>query len=299
MIYEELKNLISRVRSDYTVQIFDEAVGLFELMGQDDYMSIFEATVGASSLLSDNELIDALLTDLHVIVDNILAVQGVRLIEEVLASDKIKIAKGLLAIFDYSDRAGILRILETDYNPEEKIAELLSLVTDMSTEDIFINIQEVNPAVPTKMIELIHEEANQFVENAYNKTMKSIVDLYVKFKENLLEKKPFFTDKYLMDVSTLGMSFEYYLEDTLQHPEFKSLLAKLDTLTKMSDEATAQEVSLYLIGMAILCIDGQSNPNDVIRSNMHLVTNNINTLGILETHVSKNLIKLTSTGVGQ
>jgi hypothetical protein len=95
------------------------------------------------------------------------------------------------------------------------------------------------------------------------------------------------------------MSFEYYLEDTLQHPEFKSLLAKLDTLTKMSDEATAQEVSLYLIGMAILCIDGQSNPNDVIRSNMHLVTNNINTLGILETHVSKNLIKLTSTGVGQ
>ncbi len=297
MIYDELKNLISLTRVDNTVDTFNEAVSLFDLMGQDDYMQIFEATISSSPGLSDGELVDELLVDLHVIVDNIFSMQGIKLVEDTQINDKVKMAKGLLTVFEYSDKAGIIRVLETDMNPEEKVAELISMMTDMSTEDIFSLLENVNEAVPVRMLQVINEEAEQFMETSYNELMKSIVDLYMQFKEKLLEKKPFYTDKFIIEVNTIGLGYNTYLEDLLKDQQFTDLLSEMEKLGKINESDVYHDVSLYLIAIAILSPEGQANIIGAIREHMHLLTTNINALSRLESYISKNLIKLTSTGV--
>lgn len=293
MIYDELKNLLALSRFDNTVDVFDEAVSLFETMGQDDYMGIFEATINSLPDNTEDELVDALLLDLHVLVNNIFSIQGVTLKEEVLLSEKVKLARGLLDIFDYSDRTALMRVVETDQNPEEKLAELFSMVTPFDTEYAFEMIQEVNPAVPERIKELIVEEVMQ---ESYDAVMKEIVELYIKFKQNLLDNKPFYTDKHVAAVDTIGLDYNTYLTDLLKHKEFTDLLATLETMGKIGDESVYQQISHYLIGIACLSADGFTTPIETIRKHMDKVTNNINALGKLENHISKDLIKLTSAG---
>lgn len=293
MIYEEIKNLITLARSDNTVDVFDAAVSLFETMGQDDYMGIFEATINSSPNLTDDELVMELLNDLQVMINNIFSIQGVTLKEEVLLSEKVKLARGLLDIFDYSDRSTLMRIVETDLNPEEKLAELFSLVTEYGTEYAFEMIEEVNPAVPERIKELIVEEV---MEESYNEVMKTIVELYIQFKARLLDNQPFYLDKHVSTIDTIGLEYKTYLTDLLKHQEFIDLLAKLDVVGKISDESIFEQVSKYLIGIACLSADGFTKPIETIRAHMDQVTNNIFALGKLETQISKNLILLTSAG---
>lgn len=293
MIYDELKNLLALSRFDNTVDVFDEAVSLFETMGQHDYMGIFEATINSMPDNTEDEIIDNLLLDLHVLINNIFSIQGVTLKEEVLLSEKVKLARGLLDIFDYSDRTALMRIVETDQNPEEKLAELFSLVTVFETEYAFDMIEEVNPAVPERIKELIVEEVMQ---ESYDAAMKEMVELYIKFKQNLLNNQPFYTDKHLSTVDTIGLDYNTYLNDLLKHKEFVDLLSALDTIGKLGDESIYEKISHYLIGIACLSADGFTTPIEAIRKNMDKVTNNINALGKLENQISKDLIKLTSAG---
>lgn len=293
MIYDELKNLLALSRFDNTVDVFDEAVSLFETMGQDDYMSIFEATINSMPDNTEEEVIDNLLMDLHVLINNIFSIQGVALKEEVLLSEKVKLARGLLDIFDYSDRTALMRIVETDQNPEEKLAELFSLVTPFETEYAFDMIEEVNPAVPERVKELIVEET---MEESYNAAMKEMVELYIKFKQNLMDNKPFYTDKHLSNVESVGLGYSTYLNDLLKYKDFTDLLATLDTMSRVGDESVYQQISRYLIGIACIAADAFTTPIEAIRKNMDKVTNNINALGKLENQISKDLIKLTSAG---
>lgn len=293
MIYDELKNLLALSRFDNTVDVFDEAVSLFDTMGQDDYMSIFEATINSMPDNTEEEVIDNLLMDLHVLINNIFSIQGVTLKEEVLLSEKVKLARGLLDIFDYADRTALMRIVETDQNPEEKLAELFSLVTPFETEYAFDMIEEVNPAVPERVKELIVEET---MEESYNAVMKEMVELYIKFKQNLMDNKPFYTDKHLSNVESIGLDYRTYLNDLLKHKDFTDLLATLDTMGKIGDESVYQQISRYLIGIACIAADAFTTPIETIRKNMDKVTNNINALGKLENQISKDLIKLTSAG---
>jgi hypothetical protein len=294
MIYEELKNLVSLVRSDNTTELFDMAVDLFNTMGQDDYMEIFEVTISSSPGLTDEELVGELINDLHILINNIFSIQGVSLIDEVLLSDKIKLAKGLIDIFNYSDRTALMRIVETDYNPEEKLAELFGLVTEYETETAFSFIQEVNPAVPERIRELIVEEV---MEESYNEVMRAIVELYIKFKERLMNNEPFYLDKHVSLIETIGLEYKIYLTDLLKYQPFIELLSKLDAMGKIGDESLLEQVSKYLIGIACLSADGFTKPIETIRAHMDQVTNNINVTSKLETHISKYLIKLTSEGV--
>jgi hypothetical protein len=293
MIYEELRNLISLTRADNTVDTFDSAIRLFETMGQDDYMDIFSATINSSPNLTEEELILELINDLTLLINNIFSIQGVVLAEEVILSDKVKLAKGLIDIFDYSDRPTLVRIVETDLNPEEQLSELLGLVTEYNVETIFSFIQEVNPGLPQRLKDTILEEA---IDQIYSEVMKSIITLYLSFKEKLMENRPFYTDKHVSEISTIGRQYSFYLDDLLKNKDFVDLLSKLDNVGKIGGDDIFEEVSKYLIGIACLSEDGFTNILEVIRSNMDKITSNMTTNSKLQTYISKYLIKLTSTG---
>lgn len=294
MIYDELRNLVALARADNTADIFDQAISLFDTMGQDNYMDIFESTVSSSPGLTDEQIVSELIEDVHLLVNNILTVQGISVIDEIVLSDKIKIAKALLSIFDYSDRVAIARILETDLNPEEKIAELISLVSDIQTEEAFAFITEVNPGVIARLSEII--KGDEDTSESLTDELKSVIQTYISFKQKVLKDQPFFTDKYLIEGGTIGLPYSVYLEDILNHKHFVDLLAQMDNSTKINDNTKTGEVAKHLLGISILSIDSNGNYAKVIKDNMSLVTSNVSHTTKIESTVSQYLIQLTSAG---
>ena len=294
MIYDELRNLIALTRSDNTVDIFDEAISLFETMGQDNYMEIFEATVSSSPGLTDEQVVLELLDDLHLIVNNIFTVQGISLIDEIVLSDKIKIAKAILSIFDYSDRVAIARILETDLNPEEKIAELISLVSDIPTEEAFTFITDVNPGVIARLSEVIKDNESETIE--INDDFKKVIQTYILFKQKILNDSHILTDKYLVEGGTIGLPYSVYLEDLLKHKAFSDLLIEMDDITKANDNSKTDEIAKHLLGIAILSIDSNGNYAKVIKDNLSSITSNVAHTTKIESSISEQLIRLTSAG---
>lgn len=294
MIYDELRNLVALARADNTVDIFDEAISLFETMGQDNYMEIFEATVSSSPGLTDEQVVLELLDDLHLIVNNIFTVQGISLIDEIVLSDKIKIAKAILSIFDYSDRVAIARILETDLNPEEKIAELISLVSDIPTEEAFTFITDVNPGVIARLSEVIKDNESETIE--IDEDFKKVIQTYILFKQKILNDSHILTDKYLVEGGTIGLPYSVYLEDLLKHKSFSDLLIEMDNITKANDNSKTDEIAKHLLGIAILSIDSNGNYAKVIKDNLSSITSNVTHTTKIESSISEQLIRLTSAG---
>lgn len=294
MIYDELRNLVALARADSTVDIFDEAISLFETMGQDNYMEIFEATVSSSPGLTDEQVVLELLDDLHLIVNNIFTVQGISLIDEIVLSDKIKIAKAILSIFDYSDRVAIARILETDLNPEEKIAELISLVSDIPTEEAFTFITDVNPGVIARLSEVIKDNESETIE--IDEDFKKVIQTYILFKQKILNDSHILTDKYLVEGGTIGLPYSVYLEDLLKHKAFSDLLIEMDNITKANDNSKTDEIAKHLLGIAILSIDSNGNYAKVIKDNLSSITSNVAHTTKIESSISEQLIRLTSAG---
>ena len=294
MIYDELRNLVALARADSTVDIFDEAISLFETMGQDNYMEIFEATVSSSPGLTDEQVVLELLDDLHLIVNNIFTVQGISLIDEIVLSDKIKIAKAILSIFDYSDRVAIARILETDLNPEEKIAELISLVSDIPTEEAFTFITDVNPGVIARLSEVIKDNESETIE--IDEDFKKVIQTYILFKQKILNDSHILTDKYLVEGGTIGLPYSVYLEDLLKHKAFSDLLIEMDDITKANDNSKTDEIAKHLLGIAILSIDSNGNYAKVIKDNLSSITSNVAHTTKIESSISEQLIRLTSAG---
>lgn len=294
MIYDELRNLVALARADSTVDIFDQAISLFDTMGQDNYMEIFEATVSSSPGLTDEQVVLELLDDLHLIVNNIFTVQGISLIDEIVLSDKIKIAKAILSIFDYSDRVAIARILETDLNPEEKIAELISLVSDIPTEEAFTFITDVNPGVIARLSEVIKDNESETIE--IDEDFKKVIQTYILFKQKILNDSHILTDKYLVEGGTIGLPYSVYLEDLLKHKAFSDLLIEMDNITKANDNSKTDEIAKHLLGIAILSIDSNGNYAKVIKDNLSSITSNVAHTTKIESSISEQLIRLTSAG---
>lgn len=295
MIYDELRNMIALARNDNTAEIFDSAVQLFEAMGEDNYMQIFEATMGASSNLSEDDLICELLVDLNLIVDNLFSIQGIKLIDEVLLSDKIKIAKGLLAIFDYSDKEAISRILDTDLNPEEVIAEILPLVCDIQTEEAFSLLAQVHEAVPGRLKLLFNPQPDIDQEDPYGAAIQRIIATYVQFKEKVAGRDNFYTDKFLSTTETIGLDYQTYLDELLKHKPFQDLLSNMDNASTNPNSDLFNEASKYLLGISILSIDGNDDYINTIRHHLTDITSSVNHLARLETAISDNILKLSRT----
>jgi hypothetical protein len=295
MIYDELRNMIALARNDNTAEIFDSAVQLFDAMGEDNYMQIFEATMGASSNLSEDDLICELLVDVNLIVDNLFSIQGIKLIDDVMLSDKIKIAKGLLAIFDYSDKEAISRILDTDLNPEEIIAEILPLVCDIQTEEAFSLLADVNENVPGRLKLFFSPGTSIDQEDPYGATIQRIIATYIQFKEKVAGADGFYADKFLNTTETIGLDYQTYLDELLKHKPFQDLLSSMDGASTNPKSDVFNEVSKYLVGISILSIDGNDDYMNTVRHHLTDITSNVNHLARLETAISDNILKLSRT----
>lgn len=297
MIYAELRNLVSRIRADNTVDILDSAKDLFDKMGHDSYMDVFEATIGSTQGSSDNDIIDNLLLDVHAILNQLFSMQGVAVVDDILLSDKIAIASALVDVFEYEDRQAIITILNADMTPEEKISDVLALVCVLNSEEIFTYIQEVNPNIIGRMLDVLGPPAQEVVDLEDAVQQKRIIDAYVQYKQGVLNGQPHITDIYLINPQSIGLPYLMYLDNILKSSTTKSLLTELDKYDQVvrAINTNHEKLTSILLGIAILSGENDMNFSKTITENLSAVSGNANTMKNITACINDLLIKMNRT----
>lgn len=217
MIYEQIRNYLVQSSSPELVQQFDTANTLFETLDFEAHLDRFDQVIGETSSMGDDALIQGLISALDEMLVALLAAHGVETVEQATTKDLVFVLNGLIELTTWEDRDTIRRILESDGNAEEKLAELLSVHAADSAERIMLILESVNPSLLITLRGVIGEE-NEICNTDYSELV-AVIQQYEDAKRTF-SIPSCFLDRMTHSAGALRMPFRTYFERFLQaaHP---------------------------------------------------------------------------------
>lgn len=281
MIYPELKNYLVSISSNETVDLFDNVIEVFDKYNVPDYMTMFELTLGENNDCDSNIILESLLTNVRTILTYLLTMQGIGVNDDTTVSQLLTVVDSLFELPYYEDKDTLNNIMDSDESVIEKVSELLSLVSNMTVEDYL------------PLICFVDENFISNFKGQLNEVEKGVGDLqsinvyvnsYIKFKEILLNNTPSYCDKYLMQLSSIGLPFETYLK------EYEAERGNyLHDINGNYIDIIAQD----LVGLACISSDGFNNQLIIIRQYLSTLYPDIASTTKVDIAVSKLVLQLT------
>jgi len=179
-----------------------------------------------------------------------LSKSGVTANEEVRLKDVYDLAIGLFHIGNHEDIAGILACCSLDETPIHKLAEVLQLVTTISADHWLVVLDEVQPEVIRRIIEMSKETINSEYQEM-EQTAEYLQKLRI-YSEYCVSKGALDLEVFrFLERVVLGQPFETYLRSGVLHDLFEG--NEMDKLAK------------EMYGMALMSNDASKDPIGAIR----------------------------------
>lgn len=217
MIYEQIRNYLVQSASPELVQQFDDANELFEALDFDAHLDRFDQVIGETSGMGDDALIQGLISALDEMLHALLAAHGIEMVEQAITKDLVFVLKNLVALTTWEDRDTVRRVLESEGNAEEKLAELLALYSADNTERILLILESVNPSLLLTLRGVVGEE-----DEVCNTDYSELVTLIQQYEsaKRVFSIPSCFLDRMTHSAGALGLPFRTYFERFLQaaHP---------------------------------------------------------------------------------
>ena len=276
MLYAELRNYLMLSTDQDTVDLFDNAIDVFNDFDIPDYMDIFDRVYGEATGLSDVEMVDGFNNTLDTILTTIITQHGIELNTSPIISDKIKICSGLYRLSTYEEKQTLLLVLDSGQSDQEIFGELMELVSDYKTEHVLSMIDSVSEFFISNFKELIlTPEQNKLVSVEHSALQ--VAD-FLKFKENVTNRV-LWTDKYFKHVEAIGLPFAIYLQ--------VYLIEQRAFFTESNLTGVAEE----LIAMACLSEETSSKTLELVRKWASYVYSDLNLTTKLDIQINKLLME--------
>ncbi|BDD79487.1 hypothetical protein [Burkholderia phage FLC8] len=180
-----------------------------------------------------------------------LSQSGIVANEEVKLKDVYDLAIGLFHISTHEDIAGIVACCSLDEAPIHQLAEVLQLVTTVSADHWMTVIDEIQPEVIDKIVEMSKETINseyQVMEETAEYLQK--IRIYSEYcvKKGMIDLKVF----NLVSNVVLGQNYQTYLDSGVIHELFEG-----DQMERLA---------LEMYGMALMSNDASKDPVGAIRT---------------------------------
>lgn len=181
---------------------------------------------------------------------------------------------GVLDLQDYEDKDAIWQTANLDGDPEEVFAELLTLVTPLTADDLLVEIETVSDMLVMRIKELAQSqptapsEETQAMLEQHIGALKKLCDF---IGDHELD-----TVKMLAQGTQVGYPFAVYL-GTFGHD--------LETLS-------VEQATHELLAMAYISSDGVNNPQSVITEQLEQYISNIDMITKINVKVSEILLGL-------
>ena len=193
MNLNELKSYITNTSDNDFLDIIDNLDDLLVKYNLGDYLLQVEDILYTNSQTDDNEIILKLKNLYSDLLESTLISLGILITEDLLLSEKMELCSGLLSIQEYSDKVIINNFLSLDISNEEKISEILSLVTIFNTEKILTMLEEVSDSLIGRIKDILQVQT----EPEDIESILKYVSKYSKFK-NLYKNEKLFSDRFLL-----------------------------------------------------------------------------------------------------
>lgn len=220
---------------------------------------------------SDNDntaILDNINATFISIFNNICNIHGIYIKEDTNLSVLIELCSGIKYLESYIDKTAISNIVEMDTTVEERVCQLLTLVTDMNIEELMTYIESVDD-------NFILMFSNNTINDNVDKDISNNIDKYGKYKK-FINNKELFSDNYISNTETIGLPYLMYIDNYVNHVK---KIAELD----------ANTISHDLVGLAILSSDKEP-PVVLCRKYMDKITSNVN----LSTNIDSRIINITT-----
>lgn len=244
------------------VQVFDDAVVLFDKYGIPDYMDMFDAVAFDTPDAGDTQVLDSLQLNLRTVLLHLLTMQGLSVHEHTLTSQVVELADGMLQIVDYEDKATVEATLNGDFPTQELAAELLALVTPYSVEELMAMLETVEDNF-TETLRLRMSMPNSEDSEAVESVQKQI-QAYIAYK-SVVGQDPIYPDRIFAQTAAIGLEYAVYLRLYQADHEGIDLAAR-----------TPSDIAKDLVGMAVLSQDGVEAPLVVVRKHLNDLFGDIN-----------------------
>ena len=281
MIYEQIRNYLVQSTSPEVVQQFDDANELFENLDFESHLDRYDQVIGETSSLGDDALVQGLVSALDEMLVALLAAHGVETVEQSTTKDLVFVLKGLVGLTTWEERDTIRRVLESDGNAEEKLAELLSLQAADNTERVMLILESVNPSLLITLRGVVGDE-HEVCNTDYSELVQ-LIQAYEKAKR-AFSIPSCFLDRMTHSAGALRLPFRTYFERFLQaaHPYLG------DEPSDNMIRSFAQE--LVLCG--ILSSEGLSKTRDKVSEYMNEIYSDLKYSTKLDMAIMDSIIKV-------
>jgi hypothetical protein len=277
MFYSELKNYLTGVCDEETLDVFDASIEIMEKYNVPGYMDVLSEVVGDNQEQPDSSIVDLIQINIKACVVYLLTMQGINLMEDTSLNNINKIAEGLYLLPLYEDKATVESIVTSEQSDSEIFAELMNLVTEFQVEQLLSMVESIDENFVINVKVLVVDQIKQTVVNIV--ALQAQIKNYTDYKKNI-NNEASYGDKYFIEPAAIGLPFEDYLN--LYQKDHLDLSA-----------TPVEIIAKDLIGIAYLSIDGTTNPLIIIRKHLINLFTDISSSTKVDVEVSKILVRFT------
>jgi hypothetical protein len=247
MIYSEIQNYVRQAAGGEVVDLFDRAQAVLERINFEDYLDVLENAIGDFSDQGDTAVVDVMRLRLREMFDSLLAMHGIKLVEDVPLSDRIDLVDAICAISDCDEYHSLLLALETQESPQEIFATLISLVSMLKIEDVLLMIEDVSDELVARMREVILQPSHEQLEEV--EVVEERITAYQKYRI-VFANDVRWTERFVEFTEAVGLPFNSYAKLYMAEQFNRDINESTDT------QMAWRRVCVNLIGIACLCEEG-------------------------------------------
>ena len=250
-IIEYLKTSVSPETAD----VYEKSFDLLSRFNVEDYIQPFDQIYMQVDDYDLTYILEQFDTAIMTVLNSLLNQHGIFITEEASHTLLNEILEGILNIENYDDCDGVLTILDTDYPDEEKLAEILTLVTATDAETIMTCLERINPGL-LRTISALFNGRKQLADSM-SQTEGSLIKAKAEWVKRLYSLKSVeFRD---CKESKLFPKLEEGLRFNMEFQFYCNLL--WDEIAHLNNADIARD----LVGMAIISNDKSEKVLEIIK----------------------------------
>lgn len=242
-----LDDYLSTATTPEIKAIIVEANEVFDRLSYEGCDTRYDEIVMMADIMEMGEPVSQIMQYTKEQMEHLLKLHGIHLADDLDLPMMTKLMDGILDLIGYENVDELNATITVGDSPEETFAELLTLTTDLSVEEVLISVEEVNPFFISQLKETINQVA---MESEAPNDFEYIERLtgYCTFRgQPALE---------ILEYISQGLKFGY------------TFVTYANLIGRQLEEMPIDKAADELIVMALISSDGHHNPRAVISPNL-------------------------------
>lgn len=263
------------VNENYSLEkqgLFNKAFSVFEDYSIEDFDTPFIDLISEFDSRDYLDIIDNFESLIRNLLINTIKEQGVTVVEECSLETLTEIAGGLFDIQYYDNKEDILRCIEVESDSEEKLANILTMVTLISVDSLLMNLESVDDNIFNLIVQTCSYSDSD--ENQAEELTKSDKDIVLKLKQY----QAFTNDPDLIAFKIIRKGFRVKLGYDFYNRYLKSMVTDFSDLEKVAKE---------YFGVLLMAKESYLNPINHFRKISQSINDDITMITKLDIQISK------------